>query len=344
VWGHAEALGIGSILEDGIAVRLSGQDSQRGTFSQRHLVLNDTKSGARHTPMAQLADTRFEVYNSPLTEAAVIGFEYGAAIAADRDLVLWEAQFGDFVNVAQVMIDQFLSAGWSKWGQRSRLTLLLPHGYEGQGPEHSSARLERFLQLCGEDNMRVVYPTTPGQYFHLLRLQAFSEPERPLIVMSPKSLLRHPQAKSTVRELAEGGFRKVIDDDSIEGAVAAERVRRLILCSGKVYYDLAGAEERAGAEDAAIVRVETLYPFPAEEIRALHERYPRVEVAIWTQEEPMNMGALTYMLPRLRGVFPPEVRLLHVSRPERASPAEGNPHNHALAQRDIVTRALAAHG
>lgn len=343
-WGHAEALGIGSLLADGVPVRLTGQDSQRGTFSHRHLVLNDARTGERYSPLAEISDARLEIYNSPLTEAATIGFEYGVAVAADRDLVLWEAQFGDFVNVAQVMIDQFLSAGWSKWGQRSRLTLLLPHGYEGQGPEHSSARLERFLQLCGEDNMRVVYPTTPGQYFHLLRLQAFSEPERPLIVMSPKSLLRHPQARSTVRELAEGGFRKVIDDDSIEGVEAAEGVRRLILCSGKVYYDLAGAEERAGAEDAAIVRVETLYPFPTEEIRALHERYPKVELAIWTQEEPMNMGALTYMLPRLRGVLPREVRLLHVSRPERASPAEGNPHNHALAQRDIVARALAAHG
>ena len=343
-WGHAEALGIGSLLADGVPVRLTGQDSQRGTFSHRHLVLNDAKTGEKYSPLAEVSDTRFEIYNSPLTEAATIGFEYGVAVAADRDLVLWEAQFGDFVNVAQVMIDQFLSAGWSKWGQRSRLTLLLPHGYEGQGPEHSSARLERFLQLCGEDNMRVVYPTTPAQYFHLLRLQAFSEPERPLIVMSPKSLLRHPQAKSPVRELAGGRFRRVIDDPAVGESGDAERVRRLILCSGKVYYDLAGAEERAEAKDTAIVRVETLYPFPAEGIRALHERYPNVETAIWTQEEPLNMGALTYILPRLRAVLPREVRLLHVSRPERASPAEGNPRNHAIAQRDIVARALAARG
>ena len=341
-WGHAEALGIGSLLEDGVPVRLTGQDSQRGTFSHRHLVLNDAKTGKSYSPLAEVSDTRFEIYNSPLTEAATIGFEYGATVAADRDLVLWEAQFGDFVNVAQVMIDQFLSAGWSKWGQRSRLTLLLPHGYEGQGPEHSSARLERFLQLCGEDNMRVVYPTTPAQYFHLLRLQALSEPERPLIVMSPKSLLRHPRAKSPVRELTEGGFHKVIDDPETEGE--GEGVRRLIFCSGKVYYDLAGADERAEAKDTAIVRVETLYPFPAEEIRALHERYPNVETAIWTQEEPLNMGALTYILPRLRGVLPREVRLLHVSRPERASPAEGNPRNHAIAQRDVVARALGARG
>ena len=343
-WGQAEALGIGSLLADGIPIRLTGQDSERGTFSHRHLVLNDAKTGEKYSPLANVSDTRLEIYNSPLTEAATIGFEYGVAVAADRDLVLWEAQFGDFVNVAQVMIDQFLSAGWSKWGQRSRLTLLLPHGYEGQGPEHSSARLERFLQLCAEDNMRVVYPTTPAQFFHLLRWQAFSEPERPLIVMSPKSLLRHPQARSAVRELAEGGFRQVIDDPGIGGTEDAERVRRLILCSGKVYYDLAGAEERAEAKDAAIIRVETLYPFPSEEIRALRDRYPNVEAVIWTQEEPMNMGALTYILPRLRGVFPREVRLLHVSRPERASPAEGNPGNHAVAQRDIVARALAVRG
>ena len=339
-WGHAEALGIGSLLHEGIPVRLTGQDSERGTFSHRHLVLNDARTGEIHTPLAHVSDARFEIHNSPLTEAATIGFEYGVTVAADRDLVLWEAQFGDFVNVAQVMIDQFLSAGWSKWGQRSRLTLLLPHGYEGQGPEHSSARPERFLQLCAEDNMRVVYPTTPAQYFHLLRLQAFSEPERPLVVMSPKSLLRHPRATSPVRDLVEGGFRKVIDDPRMEGTDDAERVRRLILCSGKVYYDLDGAEERDGATEAAIMRAETLYPFPADEIRALTSRYPNVETVIWTQEEPMNMGALTYMLPRLRDVLPDGVRLRHVSRPERASPAEGNPRNHAVAQRHIVARAL----
>ena len=339
-WGHAESLGIGSLLEEGVPVRLSGQDSERGTFSHRHLVFNDAQTGTRHTPLAHVADTRFEIYNSPLTEAATIGFEYGVTVAADRDLVVWEAQFGDFVNVAQVMVDQFLSAGWSKWGQRSRLTLLLPHGYEGQGPEHSSARLERFLQLCAEDNMRVVYPTTPAQYFHLLRLQAFSEPERPLIVMSPKSLLRHPKATSPVRDLAEGGFRKVIDDPAIEGPEDAELVRRLVLCSGKVYYDLTGAEERAEAKDAAVVRVESLYPFPDEEIRALEDRYPNLETVIWTQEEPMNMGALTYMLPRLQDVLPDGVRLRHLSRPERASPAEGSPRNHAKAQRHIVAKAL----
>ncbi len=338
-WGHAEALAVASLLDDGIPVRLSGQDSERGTFSHRHFVLNDARTGARFTPLANVSDTRFEVHNSPLTEAAVIGFEYGAAVAADRDLVVWEAQFGDFVNVAQVMIDQFLSAGWSKWGQRSRLTLLLPHGYEGQGPEHSSARLERFLQLCAEDNMRVVYPTTPAQLFHLLRFQALVEPERPLIVMSPKSLLRHPSAKSSVRELAEAGFRRVIDDSAV-GVKNADRIRRLLLCSGKVYYDLVGSELRGRAATTAIARVESLYPFPDDEIRALDDRYPNVDEVIWVQEEPANMGALSYAKPQLDEAFGTAVRIGSVSRPGRASPAAGNLGSHAKEQSRILRNAL----
>ncbi len=339
-WGHAEALGVASLLEDGVPVRLSGQDSERGTFSHRHFVLHDAKTGATHSPLSRVSDTRFEVYNSPLTEAAVIGFEYGVGVAADRDLVMWEAQFGDFVNVAQVMIDQFLSAGWSKWGQRSRLTLLLPHGYEGQGPEHSSARLERFLQLCAEDNLRVVYPTTPAQLFHLLRVQAFSEPERPLIVMSPKSLLRHPKAMSPVRDLTDGRFERVIDDPEVGGRQDAARIRRLILCSGKVYYDLVESDLRARADTTVIARMEVLYPFPDDEIRALDDRYPHIETVVWVQEEPENMGALSYIRPRLRAALPGNPELQCVSRPERASPAEGNSQDHALEQRRIVRKAL----
>ncbi len=338
-WGHAEALAVASLLDDGVPVRLSGQDSERGTFSHRHFVLNDARTGAKFTPLAHVSDTRFEVHNSPLTEAAVIGFEYGAAVAADRDLVLWEAQFGDFVNVAQVMIDQFLSAGWSKWGQRSRLTLLLPHGYEGQGPEHSSARLERFLQLCAEDNMRVVYPTTPAQLFHLLRFQALVEPERPLIVMSPKSLLRHPKAKSPASELAEGSFRKVIDDPLV-GGKDTKRIRRLLLCSGKVYYDLVASELRARATRTAIARVESLYPFPDDEIRALDDRYPDIEQVVWAQEEPANMGALSYATPLLQAAFGKLVRVSSVSRPGRASPAAGNLGSHSREQRRIVRKSL----
>lgn len=338
-WGHAEALAVASLLDDGIPVRLSGQDCERGTFSHRHFVLADAQTGERFTPLGEVSDTRFEVYNSPLTEAAVIGFEYGAAVAADRDLVLWEAQFGDFVNVAQVMIDQFLSAGWSKWGQRSRLTLLLPHGYEGQGPEHSSARLERFLQLCAEDNMRVVYPTTPAQLFHLLRFQALVEPERPLVVMSPKSLLRHPLAKSSVSELVEDGFQRVLDDPAV-GVKNADRIRRLLLCSGKVYYDLVASELRGRAATTAIARVESLYPFPDEEIRALDDRYPNIGEVIWVQEEPANMGALSYAKPLLEEAFGQRVGVGAVSRPGRASPAAGNPRSHAKEQNRILRKSL----
>ena len=339
-WGHAEALSIASLLEEGIPVRLSGQDAERGTFSHRHFVLHDAETGAVHAPMGHVSDTRFEVYNSPLTEAAVVGFEYGVSVAADQDLVLWEAQFGDFANVAQVMIDQFLSAGWAKWGQRSRLTLLLPHGYEGMGPEHSSARLERFLQLCGEDNMRVVYPTTPAQIFHLLRVQAMSEPERPLIVMSPKSLLRHPRATSPVRDLVDGTFQRVIDDPTVDDGDDARRIRRLVLCTGKVYYDLIGSDARAQAGDTAVARIEALYPFPDDEVRALDDRYPDLETVVWAQEEPENMGAWPYIRPRLRRALPTSVRLVHVTRPERASPAEGNIKDHAEQQEQIAQQAL----
>ncbi|MDH3223205.1 MAG: 2-oxoglutarate dehydrogenase E1 component, partial [Gemmatimonadota bacterium] len=336
-WGHAEALAFATLLEDGVPVRLSGQDSQRGTFSHRHLVLHDAHTGATITPVARVSDTRFEVYNSPLTEAAVIGFEYGFAVARDRDLVMWEAQFGDFVNVAQVMIDQFISAGWSKWAQRSRLTLLLPHGYEGQGPEHSSARLERFLQLCAEDNMRVVYPTTPAQYFHLLRRQALSEPERPLIVMTPKSLLRHPMATSPVRDLTDGKFESVIDDDSIADPDA---VRRLILCSGKIYYDLVGSDLRKESPGVAVARVEALYPFPEVDIQTVAGSYPNLEEIIWTQEEPGNMGGLSYVGPRLRAAISRKIRLRYVARPERASPAEGHAADHTREQARLVEESL----
>lgn len=341
-WAHAEALSVGSLLGDGIPVRLSGQDSERGTFSHRHFVLHDIRNGSKFFPLKSVGDSRLEVYNSPLTEAAVIGFEYGFAVAADRDLVMWEAQFGDFVNVAQVMIDQFLSAGWSKWGQRSRLTLLLPHGYEGQGPEHSSARLERFLQLCAEENMRVVYPSTPAQYFHLLRLQALSEPERPLIVMSPKSLLRHPMAMSPVRHLVSGSFERAIDDPGFgsDNESARSRVRRLVLCSGKVYYDLAFSKHRALADTTAVARVELLYPFPEQTLTELVAGYPKLETVVWTQEEPANMGALTYMVPKLREALSNSIDLQTVSRPERASPAEGNASDHTAQQRRIVQKAL----
>jgi 2-oxoglutarate dehydrogenase E1 component len=337
-WAHAETLAFGSLLKEGFVIRLSGQDSQRGTFSQRHLVLHDHRTGEKHIPLSDLGDGRFEIYNSPLSEAAVLGYEYGYSVATERDLVLWEAQFGDFMNSAQVAIDQFIASGREKWDQLANLGLLLPHGYEGQGPEHSSARLERFLILCAEGNMRVLYPTTPAQYFHILRRQAHLRPERPMVVMTPKSLLRLPAASSPVSELVGGGFRPVLDDPTAEGR--KERVRRMILCTGKIYYDLDDHEARKKHEDAAVVRVEQLYPFPAAELEALVATYPKLEEVIWAQEEPRNMGALMFVGPRLRAIVPRKVPLRYVARPERASPAEGKPADHNREQQRIVREAF----
>lgn len=336
-WGHAEALAFGSLLREGIPVRLTGQDAERGTFSHRHVVLHDAETGQEFVPLDNLSEARFETYNSPLTETAVIGFEYGYSVAADTDVVLWEAQFGDFVNVAQVMIDQFISSGLTKWGQYSRLSLLLPHGAEGQGPEHSSARLERFLQLCAERNMRVTYPTTPAQYFHMLRRQALRRPERPMIVMTPKSLLRHPMAISEVSELTKGGFRLVIADPDVEDTAA---ITRLVLCTGKVYYDIQGHPLRKKSNHVAIGRVELLYPFPAPAIASLLELYPNVTEVVWAQEEPRNMGALTFIGPRLRAIVPRKVPLSYAARPERASPAEGKTSSHAESQNAVIIEAL----
>ena len=340
-WGHAEILALGSLLKEGVPIRLTGQDTQRGTFSHRHMVLHDVKTGDVYTPLDQVSSTRLEVYNSPLTETAVIGFEYGYSVGADTDVVLWEAQFGDFVNVGQVMIDQFLSSGLTKWGQYSRLTLLLPHGYEGQGPEHSSARIERFLQLCAEGNMRVTYPTTPAQYFHLLRRQALRRPERPMIVMTPKSLLRHGMASSKVSELLEGEFRHVIEDATIEDH---SQVKRLILCTGKVFYDLQGHPKRTEANSTAIARMELLYPFPEAALEELLMRYPNLEKVFWMQEEPRNMGALTFVGPRLRAIVPRDLPLAYIARPERASPAEGRATDHAAQQAELVLEALGFEG
>jgi 2-oxoglutarate dehydrogenase E1 component len=348
-WGHAEALAFASLLADGVPIRLTGQDAERGTFSHRHAVLNDAKTGQKINPLQSLpqATASFEVYNSPLSEMAVVGFEYGYSVRDPQALVLWEAQFGDFANGAQVMIDQYLAASYQKWEQTSGLTLLLPHGYEGQGPEHSSARLERYLQLSAQDNLRVAYPTTSAQYFHLLRRQAalLDRDPRPLVVMSPKSLLRHPLSGATLAELSEGGFHPVLADQPFGGT--AEEVTRLVLCSGKVYVDLAGTgdEQRAerlsieGVHRVAVARVEELYPFPAEAIREVLARFGGVREVLWVQEEPRNMGAWTFVEPRLREVLG-ELPLRYVGRPERASPAEGYAHAHAAEQMRIVRTAL----
>jgi 2-oxoglutarate dehydrogenase E1 component len=337
-WGQAESLAFASLLVEGIPVRLTGQDTERGTFSHRHDVLHDVETGETYTPIQHLEDAQasFELYNSPLSEAAAMGFEYGYSVAAPETLVLWEAQFGDFVNNAQGIIDQFIVAGLSKWGQTSRLTLLLPHGYEGNGPEHSSARLERFLQLAAQENIRIANPTTAAQYFHLVRRQALDPAARPLVVMTPKGLLRLKQASSTLVELAQGSFRPVLDDASAD----KEQVRRLVLCSGKIYYDLAGNELRESGRHVAIARIEQLYPFPVEDKAALVASYPNLAEVVWAQEEPQNMGPWRALRHRLEEKLPEGVKLRYVGRPWRASPSEGYPTAHLREQDRIVREAL----
>ncbi|MGO9823139.1 MAG: multifunctional oxoglutarate decarboxylase/oxoglutarate dehydrogenase thiamine pyrophosphate-binding subunit/dihydrolipoyllysine-residue succinyltransferase subunit [Solirubrobacteraceae bacterium] len=339
VWAHAEALAFASLLTEGIPIRLTGQDTERGTFSQRHLVLHDPKTGQEHCAMQHLpgALAPMELHNSPLSEMACVGFEYGYSQEGPETLVIWEAQFGDFVNGAQVVIDQFIVSGLAKWGQTSRLTLLLPHGYEGSGPEHSSARLERFLQLAAEGNIRVANPTTPAQYFHLLRRQARIAKQRPLVIMTPKSLLRLAQASSTLDELVEGRFRPVLADPAVADP---GRVTRLVLCTGKIYYDLLGHPDRAENPSVAIGRVELLYPFPQAEILELVAEYPNLQEVVWVQEEPRNMGARAFMSPRLLQVLPEALQFGYIGRPERAASGEGYPIAHATEQNRIVSTAL----
>jgi 2-oxoglutarate dehydrogenase E1 component len=336
-WGQAEALAFASLLVEGIPVRLTGQDTERGTFSHRHLVLHDAGTGEQYTPMKNLpaAEASFEVYNSPLSEYAALGFEYGYAVGAPEALVVWEAQFGDFVNGAQIVVDQFLVSGLSKWAQTSRLTLLLPHGYEGNGPEHSSARLERFLQLAAQENIRVANPSTSAQYFHLLRRQALDPSARPLVVMTPKGLLRLRESAGRLEDLVEGGFRPLIDD-----TVERSQVRRLALTSGKVYYDVAGHEQRANRPELAVARLEQLYPFPVAEARSLVASYPALEEVVWAQEEPQNMGAWRAIRHRLEEAIAGRVPLRYVGRPWRASPSEGYPTAHLQEQERIVTEVL----
>ncbi len=341
-WGHAESLAYATLLVDGIPIRLTGQDTERGTFSQRHLVFHDPETGERHAPIQHLAEATaaFELHNSPLSEYGALGFEYGYSVSAPEALVLWEAQFGDFVNNAQVIVDQFLVSGLSKWRQTSRLTLLLPHGYEGNGPEHSSARLERFLQSGAQDNIRVANVTTSGQYFHLLRRQALDATPRPLVLMTPKGLLRLKDASSTLDDLAGGSFAPVIDDPGADKSV----VQRLVLCSGKIYYDLAGHEERAGATTVAIARLEQLYPFPTVQLAGLLASYPELAELVWAQEEPLNMGAYRSIRHRLEDALEEAVsRVVHlryVGRAWRASPSEGYPTAHLVEQDRIVRDAL----
>jgi 2-oxoglutarate dehydrogenase complex dehydrogenase (E1) component-like enzyme len=345
LWGHSEALAMASLLVDGVPVRLTGQDAERGTFSQRHLRLHDASeenwmpyTGSTHTPIQNLKDAQasFEVFNSPLSEAAVIGFEYGYSTLAPETLVMWEAQYGDFANGGQIMVDQFISSGRAKWGERSRLVMLLPHGYEGNGPEHSSARIERFLQACAEDNMRVANPSTAANYFHLLRRQGLSSELRPLIVFTPKSLLRSTAAAARLDELTRGEFQTVIDDEAATGR--RDRVKRLLLCSGKVSHDLMAAEGR-GDDEVAIARVELFYPFPRERLTEVIAGYPNLEEVTWVQEEPRNMGAWTFLRRRITSVLD-GVPLNYCGRSSRSSPAEGYPQTHKVEQERIVREAF----
>ena len=339
-WAHAESLAFASLLALGVPVRLTGQDTERGTFSQRHLVFHDAENGDRYTPLQNISSAvaPFELHNSPLSEQACVGFEYGYSVSDPEALVLWEAQFGDFVNSAQVILDQFLASGLAKWGATSRLTLLLPHGYEGSGPEHSSGRIERFLQACAEGNMRVANTTTPAQYFHLLRRQALVSKARPLVLMTPKSLLRLPAATSSLEELYEGGFQRVLDDPA--APEDRSKVTKLVLCSGKVYYDIAANEDRDKQDHIAVARVEMLYPFPDEELRTLMASYPNLERVVWVQEEPRNMGPRAYMRRRMAAILPENLHYFYVGRQLRAAQSEGYTAAHRKEQARIVRVAL----
>ncbi|MBS2969241.1 2-oxoglutarate dehydrogenase E1 component [Metabacillus sp. KIGAM252] len=344
-WGLAEALAFGSILLDGTPIRLSGQDSERGTFAQRNLVLHDSETGSVYSPLHQLNQTKasFAVHNSPLSEGSVIGFEYGYNVFSPETLVLWEAQYGDFANAAQVFFDQFISAGRAKWGQKSGLVMLLPHGYEGQGPEHSSGRLERYLQLAAENNWTVANLTSAAQYFHILRRQAKilqMEEVRPLVIMTPKSLLRNPNTVSDVQELSSGSFKKVLEQSGMGGEHKA--VTRVVLCSGKLAIDISDKvrQSEENTDWLHVLRVEELYPYPQKEVESILSRYENLKEIIWVQEEPQNMGAWTYIEPKLRESAPSGADVSYIGRTRRSSTAEGDPTVHKKDQERIITQAI----
>lgn len=340
-WGYGEIMAYATLLDQGFNVRLTGQDCGRGTFSHRHAVLHNQKDGERHVALQHLDDNqpRFDLYDSLLSEEAVLGFEYGYATTTPKSLVIWEAQFGDFANGAQVVIDQFISSGESKWGRLCGLTMLLPHGYEGQGPEHSSARLERFLQLCAEHNMQVCVPSTPAQIFHLLRRQAIRPLRKPLVIMSPKSLLRHKKAISTLDDLATGKFETVLDD---VGDLNAKKVNRVVMCSGKVYYDLLEKHEAEGRTDTAVVRIEQLYPFPEQRLAEVLSGYPNLKHLVWCQEEPMNQGAWYCSQHHMyRVAYQVGVAQVHYAgREMAAAPAAGSMALHIEQQQRLVQDAF----
>jgi 2-oxoglutarate dehydrogenase E1 component len=336
-WGGAEMLALGSLVLDGTPVRFVGQDTQRGTFSHRHAALRDYNTGEKYVPLANLSESQAPIIfvNTMLSELAVLGFEYGFSSADPRNLVVWEAQFGDFVNGAQPIIDQFIVSAESKWQKMSGLVLLLPNGYEGSGPEHSYAYLDRFLSLCADNNIQVVYPSTPAQYFHVLRRQMKRRFRKPLVLMMPKANLR--DAVSTLPELTDGTFQFVIDDPNNP---ARERVRRLLLCSGKIYFALDAARKKSGVEDVAIVRVEQLYPYPAKELQAILAKYRNAHDICWVQEEPRNRGGWTFMSDRLEPMLPETAVLSYDGRDEAASPAVGSKKVSDREEAEVVATAL----
>jgi len=337
-WGFGELLGLGTLLDDGFNVRLSGQDAQRGTFTHRHAVIVDTTNNSKYMGLAHIQSKQgsIEVINSSLSEYAVIGFEYGYSLADPNTLVIWEAQFGDFANTAQVIFDQFISSSEVKWQRRSGLVVLLPHGYEGQGPEHSSARLERVLQLCAENNMQVANCTTPAQYFHLLRRQMHRKFRKPLIMMSPKSLLRHPMAISDITELTSGKFESVLDETGND----PKKIKKIIFCSGKVFYDLYDARQKASISDRVIIRIEELYPFPEDSIKAIQKKYPNATEQVWVQEEPQNQGAWMHIRDAFDEVTGKAGSIKYIGRKKSASPAAGHLKVHTKEQEELVKLAL----
>jgi 2-oxoglutarate dehydrogenase E1 component len=339
-WGNAEMLSLGSLLLEGTPVRFTGQDVRRGTFSHRHAVLFDYNNGNPHFPLNHVTkeQAKLTILNTMLSELAVLGFEYGFSSGDPRNLVLWEAQFGDFVNGAQPIIDQFITAAESKWSLFNGMVMLLPHGFEGQGPEHSNAYLERFLSLCAEDNIQVCVPTTPAQYFHMLRRQIHRKFRKPLVVLTPKSLLRFEPSFSRIEELTDGAMQNVLDDPA--APAERDRVRRLLLCSGKVYYSLAQAREKEGLKDVAIVRVEQLYPFPKKELQAVFQKYRNAHDVTWVQEEPKNKGAWSFMEARLRDMLPETAVLSYTGRDEAASPATGSFKMHQIEEAELIAHAL----